>query len=57
LPIAFSRAQAIRAIPPVALGIEAIPPGLANRMAKSSWSVAGLTAPKANDWRALQGAG
>ena len=40
------RAQASRAIPPVALGIEAIPPGLANRMAKSSWSVAGLTAPE-----------
>jgi hypothetical protein len=36
----------MRAIPPVALGIEAIPPGLANRMAKASWSVAGLTAPE-----------
>jgi hypothetical protein len=44
LPIASSRAQAIRAIPPVALGIEPIPPDLTNGMTKASWSVAGLTA-------------
>jgi hypothetical protein len=44
LPIASSRAQAIRAIPPVALGIEPIPPDLTNRMTKASWSVAGFTA-------------
>jgi hypothetical protein len=44
LPIPSIRAQAIRAIPPVALGIEPIPPDLTNRMTKASWCVAGLTA-------------
>ena len=42
--IASSRAKAIRAILPVALGIEPISPDLTNRMTKASWSVGGLTA-------------
>jgi hypothetical protein len=46
LPISSIRAQAIRAIPPVALGIEPIPPDLTNGMTKASWCVAGLTAPE-----------
>jgi hypothetical protein len=46
LPVSSIRAQAIRAIPPVALGIEPIPPDLTNRMTKASWWVAELTAPE-----------
>jgi hypothetical protein len=57
LPIASSRAQAIRAIPPVALGIELISSDLTNRMTEASWSVAGPRRQPTDGWRALQDAG